>query len=87
MAFNLWFEGKLNFNNGYFYFGFLVQLLFMVSGFLMENSIQEHPYVGFAETIKKKYLRFFPMCFISITAYTVLQWVGYFLSGDFFNNN
>lgn len=87
MAFNLWFEGRLNFNNGYFYFGFLVELFFMVSGFLMENSIQKYPYADFGTTIKKKYLRFFPMCFISITAYTLFQWVNYFLSGEFFNNN
>lgn len=86
MVFNLWFEGRLNFNNGYFYFGFLVELFFMVSGFLMENSIQGHPYSDFGTMFKNKYLRFFPMCFISISVYTFFQWVGALLTGEFFNN-
>ena len=86
MIFNLWFEGRLNFNNGYFYFGFLVELFFMVSGFLMENSIQGKPYGDFGTMFKNKYLRFFPMCFLSVTVYTILQWIGKILSGEFFDN-
>ena len=84
MVFGFWLEGRLNFNNGYFYFGLMVELFFIISGILSENSFYRSPLSSFTSFFSKKYMRFFPMCFITVTIYTLLQWIGVSLNGAFF---
>lgn len=82
--FGFWLEGKINFNNGSFYFGYVTELFFIVSGFLAYNSLVSKNYdLGkFTDFIKVKFFRFFPMCFLSLTFLFLMQWIMYFSTGS-----
>lgn len=36
-----WFENRINFNNGRFYFGYIVELFFILSGYFMYSYIRK----------------------------------------------
>lgn len=61
--FNVQFEGY-NFNNGAFYFGYLVELFFVISGFLMRynDDLKNKNYIL---KLTKKVMRIWPMAAIS----------------------
>lgn len=61
--FNVQFEGY-NFNNGAFYFGYLVELFFVISGFLMRynDDLRNKNYII---KLTKKVMRIWPMAAIS----------------------
>ena len=87
-----WMEGKVNFVDGNFYFGYIVELFFMISGILAWNSYEnmgeslkgtENVFClgSFGDYMKRKFIRFFPTCFISTTFLFVMQWILYFTTG------
>ncbi|WP_090167077.1 acyltransferase family protein [Pseudobutyrivibrio sp. 49] len=70
------FEGKINFFNGKFYFGLVVELFFILSGYFMYDYIKkiEEGY-PFPKFYVKRLVRFFPLLFISAACYEViLNW-------------
>ena len=77
---NVQFE-RFNFNNGTFYFGYLVELFFIVSGFLAASGI---PKIGVSETfgpfLMKRCIRLLP---INILAATIHIFVIYLSYGSF----
>jgi len=82
--FGCFFPGKINFSNGNFYFGYVVELFFMISGILTYYSFAqrgEGKLPQFGTYMKKKFMRFFPMCFIVTTVYFLMQYMFYFTSG------
>lgn len=87
LFFGFWFDGKLNFNNGAFYFGYIVELFFMISGCLLFHTGSKKELTSFGDFFRKKYFRFFPMCFITITIYTIVQWGYYICFGESFFEN
>ena len=80
--FNVYFEGKVNFFNGNFYFGYVVELFFMISGILAYNSyIEKGSLPSFTTYIKGKFLRFFPTTFLALTFLYLFEWIVYFIDG------
>lgn len=61
-------EQGVNFYGGRFYWGFIVELFFMISGFFTIMSYKKKEY-GFAKYIKHKIIRIYPMGVISTTIY------------------
>ena len=55
----------INFYGGRIYYGYLVELFFMISGFLMQKSY-EHKEGDSLKEIKKRLIRIYPMCIISM---------------------
>lgn len=84
MFFVFWLDGKLNSNDGAFYFGLVVEVFFIISGCLIFHTNRNRELTDFGSFIIKKYFRFFPMCFITITIYTVSQWIYCACFGEFF---
>lgn len=82
--FNYWLKGKINFFNGNFYFGLVVELFFMMSGILAYHTYlcKDKNIGGFGTYIKGKILRFFPMSFCCLTFLFVFQWILYFATGE-----
>lgn len=81
---NCYFEGKVNFFNGNFYFGFIVELFFMCSGILAYHGLKEKNFnlPSFVNYMKAKFIRFFPMCFLSLLFLFMMQWILYFVTGS-----
>ena len=66
----LHFQRGINFYNGTFYFGYLVELFFVISGFVM------HPYIerirgglDFRSFFAKRYIRIFPILAITVACF------------------
>lgn len=71
-AFGLHFE-TLNFGNGKFYFGFVVELFFMISGFVSFFSIQKiQDGVSFDRYFSGKVLRLLPLAALSTGAFAAM---------------
>lgn len=80
---NLYFVGKVNFFNGNFYFGYVVDLFFMISGMLAYHTYTCRGGIRpFGEYMKSKFLKFFPISFISLTTLYVFEWIVYLFSGE-----
>lgn len=82
---NCYFTTGINFYDGRFEFGYVVELFFLLSGFLLgtyTNSIKEHK-VNFKNFFLKKYFRFLPMCFITACVYYVIEQIRFWRMGDY----
>jgi len=67
------FENTINFSSGSFYWGYLVELFFILSGYFMYSySMKIDSTSSFFDFFKKKYLRFLPMLMISGIACAIL---------------
>ena len=62
----------INFCNGGFYFGYLVELFFIISGFLAASGIEKTEKQDFGEFFINKAIRIYPMAWISILVCTVV---------------
>lgn len=80
------FWGKgINFYGGKFYFGYLVELFFMISGFLAFKNIKRiQEGMRFTEYVKGKFFRFFPLMFVCAVASTLLAHLYIILYGNVF---
>ena len=71
----------INFSGGKFYFGYLVELFFVISGFLSGLGKKKTKEKSFLSYFISRYLKFLPMCTISITAILFLDAVNYLIYG------
>ena len=70
------FEQGLNFYGGSFYFGYLVELFFVLSGFFLFPYVERiKSGLTFPAYFKKRYLRLFPIMLISAAVYIVATYV------------
>lgn len=71
-----YFDGVINFYGGKFYFGYVVEFFFIISGFLMYHYIQKIQRGGgellFFQFMKKRALRLLPLVAISAVVYEIL---------------
>lgn len=68
-----YFEGHINFFNGKFYFGYLVEFFFLLSGYFMYRYIEKiREGLSFKVFFVPRALRLLPLVFISGVAYEVL---------------
>ena len=69
----VFFEGIINFFDGKFNFGLMVELFFILSGYFMYDYIKkiEEGY-AFPKFYAKRLVRFFPLLFISATCYEII---------------
>ena len=72
-TFNIFFEKGINFYNGEFYFGYIVELFFILSGIFTYKNIEIIKNIKFSSFFLKKYLRFLPLIFISGLVYLFLE--------------
>ena len=74
---NVQFEG-MNFNNGRFYFGYLVELFFVISGFLAYSGV---PKIGkteaFSSFFAKRCIRLMPINILAATVHILVIYVSY----------
>lgn len=77
----LQFEKGVNFYGGRFYWGFIVELFFMISGFLTVMSYKNNE-VRFSEYIKHKIIRIYPMGMISTIVYLIFCYAYKYTFGD-----
>ena len=76
-------EGRLNFYGGKFYFGYIVEFFFLLSGFFMYSYIDKvDTELKFKEFILKKVLRLLPLVLISAVVYEVLLYAYSMLYGE-----
>lgn len=69
----VFFEGSVNFFNGRFYFGYLVEMFFIISGMLMYSYIEKIKQgMSFQKFYLKRYLRLLPLMFLSIIVCDIL---------------
>lgn len=78
---DLKFEQGTNFYGGRFYWGFIVELFFMISGFLTVMSYKKKEN-GFAEYIKHKIIRIYPMGVISTIIYIIFCYAYKYMVGE-----
>ena len=72
-AHNVYINDGVNFFNGKFYFGHLVELFFVLSGFFMLRDVERLKHgTGFRKFIIKKYMRFQPLMLITVIAFSGL---------------
>jgi peptidoglycan/LPS O-acetylase OafA/YrhL len=74
-----WFEGHINFYGGIISYGYLVELFFMISGFLSVHSISNaiSSNESFAHYFNKKYMRFFPVCAITAVVSYIVEIISF----------
>ena len=66
------FEKSINFNGGKFYFGYVVELFFVVSGFLMYSYIDKiQGGLSFKDFFVKRFVRLFPLMAIGAISYEI----------------
>lgn len=75
----VWYENHINFYGGIISYGYLVELFFMISGFLSVHSISAAIYrnESFAQYFYKKYWRFFPVCAITAVVSYIFEIVSF----------
>ncbi len=67
--FDIYFEKGLNFSGGIIPFGYLVELFFIISGFLVARSKKNETFI---KNISKRWLRLFPYAFLAtLSSYIV----------------
>lgn len=73
-VFNVFFENRINYFGGWFYFGFLVELFFCISGFLMARYVPKIAAgeLRFPDYFFRRYLRIIPVMAISVVSTSVL---------------
>jgi len=78
---------QINFFGGKFYFGYLVELFFLISGFLMFNYIEKIKQgLTFKEFFKKRIIRLIPLIALAAISYEVLLYIYPKVFGDYFYN-
>jgi len=65
----------INFHNGKIYMGYLVELFFLLSGFFAATLNTGEKKVTFADYMKKKMIRLYPMCMLATLVYALAAWV------------
>ena len=77
----------INFYGGKFYFGYLVEFFFLVSGFLMFNYIEKIK-VGltFKDFFVRRIIRLMPLIIIAAISYEILLCIYPKVFGDYFYN-
>lgn len=83
---NIEFKG-INFYGRKFYFGYLVEFFFLVSGFLMFNYIEKIK-VGltFKDFFIRRIIRLMPLIIIAAISYEILLYIYPKVFGDYFYN-
>lgn len=66
---------------GKFYWGFIVEFFFLVSGFLAVNSIEKVKQQSFGKFLINKFSRLYPMAIVTVLGYAVGEWIFYRLTG------
>lgn len=68
-----WFENRINFNNGRFYFGYIVELFFILSGYFMYSYIRkiQQGRITFPEFYFKRLSRLFPVMALGAVTYEI----------------
>ena len=70
---NVYIDNGINFFNGKFYFGYLVELFFVLSGFFMLSDVEKIKHgTGFRKFFIKKYMRFQPLMLITVITFSGL---------------
>lgn len=82
------FDKGINFYGGEFYFGYVVELFFLLSGYFMYRyiSIILDGKISFFQYIKIRYIRFLPMLIICTMVFAVLSKIYQMLNGHPFMN-
>ena len=76
------FEGRLNFYNGRFYFGYIVEFFFLLSGFFMVSYIGRiRDGLPFRKFLLKRVIRLLPLVFLSGAAYEIILCLHKFIIG------
>ncbi len=81
---NLQFDKGINFCFGSFYFGNMVELFFVLSGFLTFKGMLREEQIVFGSWIGKKYLRLIPLVALSVFVYEVLVVLYVKILGDYY---
>lgn len=77
--------GGINFYGGSFYWGYLVELFFMISGFVMAMNDKKEKSV--IRRFFGKCIRVYPSSILACTATLVVAYTGYFLLGEFMDTS
>ena len=72
---------RFNFYGGRIYFGYLVELFFILSGFFMAVHIEKHKGLQLKEFLLGKMIRLYPAAIISGVVFCVSAWIFRFLTG------
>lgn len=78
---------RFNFYGGRIYFGYLVELFFILSGFFMAVHIEKHKGLQLKEFLLGKMIRLYPAAIISGVVFCVSAWIFRFLTGFWWKNN
>lgn len=84
-----YFSGLINFYNGNFYWGYIVELFFIVSGFFMYKYIKDikDNKISFKDFFLRRYLRLLPMLFFGAILYEIIIYCYiYIYKGSWFGN-
>lgn len=71
----------LDLNHSSFYFGYLVELFFIISSFLSSEKRKISTDQSFRSYFRHKIIRLYPMCFLSITMILVINFLSIFING------
>ena len=69
---NLKFDTGINYFFGWFGFGYMVELFFVLSGFFTCKGFSNVKKMSFAQWIRKRYLRLIPLVALSVIVYELL---------------
>ncbi len=83
----LYSDSVFDFYGGPINFGYLVELFFMISGFVCENKFSYNMTQTLGGFMKKKVKRIYPMVAISVSVYAIFLVAGYFVFGSYYNGN
>ena len=79
--------GEINLYGGKFYFGYLVEFFFLISGFLMFNYIERiKEGLTFKEFFLRRIIRLMPLIIIGAISYEILLYIYPKIFGDYFYN-
>ncbi len=76
----------INFYGGVFLFGYIVELFFIVSGFLTANNVEKTEKQDFKNFIIRKIIRFIPMYWLSLVVIAILDIVNIIVFGEMLNS-
>ena len=73
-AFHIHFENGINFHGGNFYFGYVTEIFFVLSGFVMYGYVTKIMNgLSFRSFFVKRYMRFFPLMLLSVSSCAVFM--------------